>query len=154
MGVETQNLDAEKAAVAAITAIRKLYADVRIPNGLIKLGVKADYIPTLAANAMQDACGLYRVGRGAVLRRHVGQFDVASTFESLNEVGTMVFRRSRRLFRLGATQIPQLAGTALSRFAQRETAATQGLAIHLHARVKARAGARRGCGPSPGHLLQ
>lgn len=57
MGVETQQLDAEKGAAAAIAAIRKLSADVGIPSGLVELGVKADDIPTLAANAMKDACG-------------------------------------------------------------------------------------------------
>jgi alcohol dehydrogenase len=57
MGVETQHLDAQKGAAAAITAIRKLSADVGIPSGLVELGVKADDIPTLAANAMKDACG-------------------------------------------------------------------------------------------------
>ena len=57
MGVETQQLDAEKGAAAAITAIRKLSADVGIPSGLVELGVKADDIPTLATNAMKDACG-------------------------------------------------------------------------------------------------
>jgi alcohol dehydrogenase len=57
MGVETQHLDAEKGAAAAIAAIRKLSTDVGIPSGLVELGVKADDIPTLAANAMKDACG-------------------------------------------------------------------------------------------------
>jgi alcohol dehydrogenase len=57
MGVETQQLDAEKGAAAAIAAIRKLSADVGIPSGLVELGVKADDIPTLATNAMKDACG-------------------------------------------------------------------------------------------------
>jgi len=57
MGVDTQGLDNEKGAAAALVAIRKLSADIGIPGGLTELGVKADDIPTLAANAMKDACG-------------------------------------------------------------------------------------------------
>lgn len=57
MGVDTQHLDAEKGAAAAITAIRKLSSDVGIPSGLAELGAKADDIPILATNAMKDACG-------------------------------------------------------------------------------------------------
>lgn len=57
MGVDTQQLNAEKGAAAAITAIRKLSLDVGIPSGLAELGAKADDIPILATNAMKDACG-------------------------------------------------------------------------------------------------
>lgn len=57
MGVDTQGLDDEKGAAAAIAAIRALSADIGIPGGLAELGAKADDIPTLAANAMKDACG-------------------------------------------------------------------------------------------------
>lgn len=54
MGVDTQPLDAEQGAIAAI---RKLSSDVGIPSGLAELGAKADDIPILATNAMKDACG-------------------------------------------------------------------------------------------------
>ncbi|MDE1168869.1 MAG: L-threonine dehydrogenase [Pseudomonas sp.] len=57
MGVYTQGLDNAQGAAAAIAAIRKLSSDIGIPGGLAELGAKADDIPTLAANAMKDACG-------------------------------------------------------------------------------------------------
>jgi alcohol dehydrogenase len=57
MGLDTQHLDHEQGAAAAIAAIRKLSSDVGIPSGLAELGVKADDISILAANAMKDACG-------------------------------------------------------------------------------------------------
>ncbi|WP_191488796.1 L-threonine dehydrogenase [Pseudomonas sp. FEN] len=57
MGFDTQHLDHEQGAAAAIAGIRKLSSDVGIPSGLAELGVKVEDIPTLAANAMKDACG-------------------------------------------------------------------------------------------------
>jgi alcohol dehydrogenase len=57
MGIDTQRLDNTEGAAAAIAAIRKLSGDIGIPGGLAELGAKADDIPTLAANAMKDACG-------------------------------------------------------------------------------------------------
>ncbi|MDZ5601823.1 L-threonine dehydrogenase [Pseudomonas sp. RP23018S] len=57
MGIDTQQLDAEQGAAAAIAAIRTLSAQVGIPSGLVELSVKVDDIPTLATNAMKDACG-------------------------------------------------------------------------------------------------
>ncbi|RAU42437.1 MULTISPECIES: L-threonine dehydrogenase [unclassified Pseudomonas] len=57
MGIDTQRLDDTQGAAAAIAAIRKLSGDIGIPAGLTELGAKADDIPTLAANAMKDACG-------------------------------------------------------------------------------------------------
>ena len=58
LGADTAGLAPEAAAKAAIAAIRKLSADVGIPANLTTLGAKAEDIPTLAANAMKDACGL------------------------------------------------------------------------------------------------
>lgn len=58
LGTDTAGLAPEAAAKAAIAAIRKLSADVGIPANLTTLGAKAEDIPTLAANAMKDACGL------------------------------------------------------------------------------------------------
>ena len=51
-------LGAEASAEAALAAIRQLAADVGIPAGLTQLGVKDADIPTLASNALKDACGL------------------------------------------------------------------------------------------------
>lgn len=58
MGIDVQGLSAEQGAQAALTAIRTLSKDIGIPGGLKELGAKADDIPTLAANALKDACGL------------------------------------------------------------------------------------------------
>lgn len=58
MGVHTAGMSAEQGAEAALNAIRALSGDVRIPAGLKDLGVKESDIPTLAANALNDACGL------------------------------------------------------------------------------------------------
>ncbi|WP_248799236.1 L-threonine dehydrogenase [Pseudomonas sp. MWU13-2105] len=57
MGLDTQHLDHEQGAAVAIAGIRQLSLDVGIPGGLAELGVKLEDIPTLAANAMKDACG-------------------------------------------------------------------------------------------------
>jgi len=58
MGVDTGGLDDAAAAEACVKAIRRLSADVGIPAGVGPLGAKEEDIPTLAANAMKDACGL------------------------------------------------------------------------------------------------
>jgi len=57
MGENVQGLDAQAGAQACLTAIRKLSSDIGIPRSLGELGVKRADIPTLAANAMKDACG-------------------------------------------------------------------------------------------------
>ncbi|UFH50410.1 L-threonine dehydrogenase [Pseudomonas sp. KNUC1026] len=57
MGVNTSGMSDEQGAQAAIAAIRTLSRDIGIPAGLEELGTKAEDIPTLAANAMKDACG-------------------------------------------------------------------------------------------------
>ncbi|CAI08744.1 L-threonine dehydrogenase [Aromatoleum aromaticum] len=58
MGADVDALDDAAAAEGCLAAIRRLAADVGIPAGLTQLGVKAEDIPTLAANALNDACGL------------------------------------------------------------------------------------------------
>jgi alcohol dehydrogenase len=58
MGVDTAGLDDQAAAAACLAAIRQLARDVNIPAGLTELGVKEADIPTLASNALKDACGL------------------------------------------------------------------------------------------------
>ena len=45
------------AVAAALTAIRKLAADVGIPRNLAELGVLPNDFDVLAENAMKDACG-------------------------------------------------------------------------------------------------
>jgi alcohol dehydrogenase len=58
MGEDTRGLSPEDGSRAAIAAIRNLSHAVDIPAGLRELGVKEEDIPTLAANALKDACGL------------------------------------------------------------------------------------------------
>ncbi|APR04035.1 L-threonine dehydrogenase [Thauera chlorobenzoica] len=58
MGAELGGLDEAAGAERCLAEIRRLAADVGIPAGLTQLGVKAGDIPTLAANALKDACGL------------------------------------------------------------------------------------------------
>ena len=57
MGVDVSAMSDEQGANAAIDAIKVLAAAVKIPENLTKLGVKAEDIPTLADNALKDACG-------------------------------------------------------------------------------------------------
>ncbi|MFT6978053.1 MAG: alcohol dehydrogenase [Shewanella psychromarinicola] len=57
MGVDTTAMSDEQGAKAAIDAIKQLAKVVNIPENLTQLGVKAEDIPTLADNALKDACG-------------------------------------------------------------------------------------------------
>lgn len=58
MGVDVSGMNPAEGAAACVRAIQALSADVNIPAGLTALGVKPEDIPTLAANALKDACGL------------------------------------------------------------------------------------------------
>ncbi|QDF76071.1 MULTISPECIES: L-threonine dehydrogenase [Shewanella] len=58
MGVDVAGMTDEQGAAAAIEAIKALSVAVKIPENLTMLGVKAEDIPTLADNALKDACGL------------------------------------------------------------------------------------------------
>jgi len=59
LGVDTTGMETGTAAMAAVEAIKKLAARVGIPAGLKALEVvKEKDFPTLADNAMKDACGL------------------------------------------------------------------------------------------------
>ncbi|HAS6347371.1 L-threonine dehydrogenase [Vibrio sp. IRLE0018] len=57
MGVNVEGMSAEQGADAAIEAIVQLAKDVGIPTGIRELGAKSEDIPTLADNALKDACG-------------------------------------------------------------------------------------------------
>ncbi|HDY8068439.1 TPA: L-threonine dehydrogenase [Vibrio vulnificus] len=57
MGVNVEGMSAEQGAEAAIDAIVALAKDVGIPTGIRELGAKSEDIPTLADNALKDACG-------------------------------------------------------------------------------------------------
>ncbi|MCE7729795.1 L-threonine dehydrogenase [Vibrio campbellii] len=57
MGVDVEGMSAEQGAAAAIDAIVTLAKDVGIPAGIKELGAKLEDIPTLADNALKDACG-------------------------------------------------------------------------------------------------
>ncbi|MEH0373546.1 L-threonine dehydrogenase [Vibrio mimicus] len=57
MGVDVSAMTAEQGAAAAIEAIQQLSKDVGIPSGLRELGAQEQDIPTLADNALKDACG-------------------------------------------------------------------------------------------------
>ncbi len=56
MGVETKGMSTEEANAAAISAIRKLSADVGIPSGLKELGVDEKDIELMSKNALLDVC--------------------------------------------------------------------------------------------------
>ena len=57
MGVDVSNMNDQQGADACIAEIRKLAKDVNIPAGLTELNVKIEDLPTLATNALKDACG-------------------------------------------------------------------------------------------------
>jgi alcohol dehydrogenase len=57
MGVDVSSMTDKQGAEAAISAIKQLSVAVKIPENLTLLGVKAEDIPTLADNALKDACG-------------------------------------------------------------------------------------------------
>ncbi|RYV01131.1 L-threonine dehydrogenase [Shewanella sp. OPT22] len=57
MGVDVTGLSDEQGAAAAIDAIKSLAASIDIPASLTELGVQEKDIPTLADNALKDACG-------------------------------------------------------------------------------------------------
>ena len=57
MGVDVTGMSDEQGAAAAIDAIKSLSASIDIPASLTELGVKEEDIPTLADNALKDACG-------------------------------------------------------------------------------------------------
>ncbi|HJV07858.1 MAG TPA: L-threonine dehydrogenase [Chromobacteriaceae bacterium] len=75
MGVNVAGLTDADAAEACLSAIRQLSADIGIPAGLTELGVKTSDIPTLAENALRDACGLTNP-------RKASQTDIEAIFQN------------------------------------------------------------------------
>ena len=56
MGVDTTGMTAEQAAQAAVDAVKALSVRVGIPQHLSEIGIKEEYIPALAAQAIADVC--------------------------------------------------------------------------------------------------
>ena len=65
MGVDVENLTAEQGADAAINAIVELSKEIGIPAGLEELGAKVEDVPTLATNALKDACAVTNPRQGS-----------------------------------------------------------------------------------------
>lgn len=76
MGVNTAGLTDVEAAAKGIEAIRKLSQDIGIPAGLKALNVDEADLPTMAENAMKDACMLTNP-RIATLNCVIGMFNEA-----------------------------------------------------------------------------
>lgn len=56
MGVADPGAPAAESALALADRLQKLARDVGVPRGLAELGVREDDLPTLAVNALHDAC--------------------------------------------------------------------------------------------------
>jgi alcohol dehydrogenase len=76
MGVKTESMSTLDAAQAAITAIKKLSADIGIPPNLTVLGVKEADLKVMAENAKKDVCQLMNP-RTATLDEVIGIFKAA-----------------------------------------------------------------------------
>lgn len=76
LGEDISGLAPVDAAAKGIAAIRKLSRSIGIPAGLKALGVKEADLPTMAENAMKDACRLTNP-RTATLQEVVGIFQAA-----------------------------------------------------------------------------
>jgi alcohol dehydrogenase len=76
LGEDVAGLAPVDAAAKGIAAIRKLSRAIGIPAGLKELGVKEADLPTMAENAMRDACRLTNP-RTATLQEVVGIFQAA-----------------------------------------------------------------------------
>ena len=75
MGIEVKDMSDKVAAKACIAEIRSLSKDVGIPANLTELKAKAKDIPTLAANALKDACAITNPRQG-------GQDEVEAIFKA------------------------------------------------------------------------
>lgn len=64
MGIDVKEMTDKQGAKACIKAIKKLSKDVGIPANLTELNAKEKDIPTLAANALKDACAITNPRQG------------------------------------------------------------------------------------------
>lgn len=64
LGADVENLTPEQGADKAIELIQELSKDVKIPANLTELGAKKEDLPTLATNALKDACGFTNPKQG------------------------------------------------------------------------------------------
>jgi len=76
MGENVSGLSTMEAADRALAAIRRLSGDIGIPSDLKELGVQEKDLPTLAENAMKDACGLTNPRR-ATREEIIGIYEAA-----------------------------------------------------------------------------
>ncbi|WP_434777265.1 L-threonine dehydrogenase [Neisseria sp. Ec49-e6-T10] len=58
LGADVTDVSDEQGAQMAIAAMYELGQDIGIPEGIAMIGAKEEDIPTLAENALKDACGL------------------------------------------------------------------------------------------------
>ncbi len=56
MGVDTTNMSAEEAAVAAVEAVKQLSIDLKIPQTLREIGIPEEALAQLANDAFNDVC--------------------------------------------------------------------------------------------------
>lgn len=64
MHIDVKGMSDEQGAKACVAAIKELAKDVCIPANLTELNAKAEDIPTLAANALKDACAVTNPRQG------------------------------------------------------------------------------------------
>lgn len=75
MNINVDHMSDEEGAKACIDAIRSLSKDINIPANLTELKVQEKDIPTLATNALKDACALTNPRQGT-------QVEVETIFKS------------------------------------------------------------------------
>jgi len=56
MGVDTENMSNEEAAIAAVNAVKQLSIDLGIPQTLREIGIPEEALPQLANDAFNDVC--------------------------------------------------------------------------------------------------
>ncbi|WP_242667321.1 iron-containing alcohol dehydrogenase [Parendozoicomonas haliclonae] len=64
MGCDVHGKEPQDAAIEGIKLVCRILTQVNMPTTLTELGVKAEDIPAMAANAMKDACALTNPTRG------------------------------------------------------------------------------------------
>ena len=66
MGCDVYGLPVRDAAIDGIKAVCRLLLEVNVPTSLAQLGVKAEDIPKMAANALKDTCATTNPRQGTV----------------------------------------------------------------------------------------